>query len=126
LEALDDLIGHFPADFAASIVQHMAPENSGEALTGRLCRHKAIDVRLAKEGERITPERVYVAPADNHLLLKAGKVLVRKGARESRNRPRVDPLFRSAAVAYGSRVIGVVLTGMLDDGTAGLTRIIHE
>jgi two-component system chemotaxis response regulator CheB len=125
LEALDDLIGQFPADFGASIfvVQHMAPESSGAALTRRLSRHKAIDVRLAKEGERITPGRVYVAPSDNHLLLKAGKVLVRKGARENRNRPSVDPLFRSAAAAYGSRVIGVVLTGMLDDGTAGLIAI---
>jgi two-component system, chemotaxis family, protein-glutamate methylesterase/glutaminase len=125
LEALDDLIGQFPADFAASIfiVKHMAPETSGEALTRRLSRHKAIDVRLAKEGERITPGRVYVAPADNHLLLKAGTVLVRRGARENRNRPGVDPLFRSAAVAYGARVIGIVLTGMLDDGTAGLIAI---
>ena len=125
LEALDALIGQLPADLAASIfiVQHMAPENNGEALMRRLTRHKALDVRLAREGERITPGRVYVAPADNHLLLKAAKVLVRKGARENRNRPSVDPLFRSAAVAYGPRVIGVVLTGMLDDGTAGLIAI---
>lgn len=125
LEALDTLIGRLPADLGVSIfiVQHMAPDDSSDALTRRLTRHKALDVRLAMEGERITPGRIYLAHADNHLLLKAGKVLVRKGARENRNRPGVDPLFRSAAVAYGPRVIGVVLTGMLDDGTAGLIAI---
>jgi len=125
LEALDDLIGQLPADLAAAIfiVQHMAPENSGGALTRRLGRHKALEVSLAKEGERIRPGRVYVAPADSHLLLNGTKVLVRRGARENRNRPSVDPLFRSAAVAFGPRVIGAVLTGMLDDGTAGLIAI---
>jgi two-component system chemotaxis response regulator CheB len=125
LEALDALIGRLPANLGASIfiVQHTAPEDSSNALTRRLTRHKALNVRLAKEGERITPGRVYVAPHNNHLLLKATNVLVRKGARENRNRPSVDPLFRSAAVAYGPRVIGVVLTGMLDDGTAGLLAI---
>ena len=125
LEALAALIGQLPAELAASlfIVQHLAPENDGHALARRLSRHTALDVRLAKEGARITPGRIYIAPADNHLLLNTGRVLVRKGARENRNRPGIDPLFRSAAVAYGSRVIGVVLTGMLDDSTAGLIAI---
>ena len=125
LETLDELIGQLPTDLAASvfIVQHMAAHNTGEALTRRLGRHKAFDVRLAKDGERFRPGRIYIAPPDNHLLLKTKTVLVRKGARENRSRPGVDPLFRSAAAAHGSRVIGVVLTGMLDDGTAGLIAI---
>jgi two-component system chemotaxis response regulator CheB len=125
LETLDELVGQLPTDLPASlfIVQHMAPGNSGEALTRRLSRHKAFDAKLAKEGERFKPGRIYIAPPDNHLLLKTDKVLVRKGARENRSRPGIDPLFRSAAVAHGSRVIGVVLTGMLDDGTAGLIAI---
>jgi two-component system chemotaxis response regulator CheB len=125
LETLDELIGQLPTDLAASvfIVQHMAAHNSGEALTRRLGRHKAFDVTLAKDGERFKRGRIYIAPPDNHLLLKSNKVLVRKGARENRSRPGVDPLFRSAAAAHGSRVIGVVLTGTLDDGTAGLIAI---
>lgn len=125
LETLDALIGQLPTDLPASvfIVQHMAPDNSGDALTHRLSRHKAFGVQLAKEGERFKRGRIYVAPPDNHLLLKTDTVLVRKGARENRSRPAIDPLFRSAAVAHGSRVIGVVLTGMLDDGTAGLVAI---
>jgi two-component system, chemotaxis family, protein-glutamate methylesterase/glutaminase len=125
LDALDQLIGQLPTDLAASIfiVQHMAPENSGVALTRRLSRHRAFQAKLAVEGERFTRGRIYIAPPDNHLLLKKDRLLVRKGARENRSRPGIDPLFRSAAVAHGSRVIGVVLTGMLDDGTAGLIAV---
>ena len=125
LETLDALVGQLPTDLAASIfiVQHMGPDSSGTALTRRLDRHKSFQAKLAKEGQRFRPGRIYVAPPDHHLLLKTNKVLVRKGARENRNRPGIDPLFRSAAVAHGPRVIGVVLTGRLDDGTAGLIAI---
>jgi len=125
LEALDQLVGSLPTDLAASIfvVQHMAPHNSGEPLLRRLSRHKAFKPKLAVDGERFKPGRIYIAPPDNHLLVKATRVLVTKGARENRHRPGIDPLFRSAAVAHGPRVIGIVLTGMLDDGTAGLIAI---
>jgi two-component system chemotaxis response regulator CheB len=125
LETLDSLIDGLPADVAATvfIVQHMAPHSSGEALTRRLSRHAAFRATLAVDGERFARGRVYIAPPDSHLLLKTATMLVRKGARENRSRPAIDPLFRSAAVAHGPRVIGVVLTGMLDDGTAGLIAI---
>jgi len=125
LEALDTLIGQLPTDLPASIfiAQHMAAENNGEALLHRLGRHKAFDCRLAKDGESYKPGRVYIAPPNNHLLVKKTKLLVTKGARENRNRPGIDPLFRSAAVSHTSRVIGVLLTGLLDDGTAGLIAI---
>jgi two-component system chemotaxis response regulator CheB len=125
LEALDQLVGALPTDLAASIfiVQHMAPHNSGEPLMRRLSRHNAFQPKLAEDGERFKPGRIYIAPPDNHLLVKATKVLVTKGAHENRHRPGIDPLFRSAAVAHGPRVIGIVLTGMLDDGTAGLIAI---
>jgi two-component system, chemotaxis family, protein-glutamate methylesterase/glutaminase len=125
LEALDTLIGLLPAGLASSIfiVQHMAPENTGAALLHRLSRHTGFVCKLAKDGEAIKPARIYIAPPDNHLLLKKNHVLVTKGARENRSRPGIDPLFRSAAVSHTSRVIGVVLTGMLDDGTAGLIAI---
>jgi two-component system, chemotaxis family, protein-glutamate methylesterase/glutaminase len=125
LEALDRLVGALPTDLPASIfiVQHLAPQNSGEPLLRRLSRHKAFQPKLAEDGERFTPGRIYIAPPDNHLLVKKTKMLVTKGARENRHRPAIDPLFRSAAVAHGAHVIGVVLTGLLDDGTAGLIAI---
>jgi len=125
LDALDELVGELAADIPASIfiVQHMAPENTAEALLHRLGRHRAFDCRLARDGETFESGRIYIAPADYHLLVKEKTLLVTKGARENRYRPAIDPLFRSAAVTHGSRVIGVVLTGMLDDGTAGLVAI---
>jgi two-component system chemotaxis response regulator CheB len=125
LEALDRLIAQLPTDLPASIfvVQHMDPHNSGEPLLRRLSRHKAFHPKLAEDGDRFRPGHLYIGPPDTHLLLKKTRLLVTKGARENRNRPGIDPLFRSAAVAHGARVIGVVLTGMEDDGTAGLIAI---
>lgn len=125
LEALDDLIGRLPTDLRAAvfIVQHMAPENTGAALLQRLGQYKAFNCKLAEDGEAFETGKIYIAPADFHMLVKKSTVLVTKGARENRSRPGIDPLFRSAAVAHGPRVIGVVLTGMLDDGTAGLIAI---
>ncbi len=125
LEALDELIGELPRKFPASIfiVQHMAPYNSAEPLLLRLQRHKGFAVALARQGAHVLSGRIYIAPPDHHLLLKSDRMLVSKGARENRNRPAIDPLFRSAAVAYGGRVIGIILTGCLDDGTAGLAAI---
>jgi two-component system, chemotaxis family, protein-glutamate methylesterase/glutaminase len=125
LEALDQVISRLPTDIPASIfiVQHMAPESTGDALLDRLRRNKAFRCKLAEDGEIFRPGRIYIAPPDSHLLVKKTKLLVTKGARENRYRPAIDPLFRSAAVTHGSRVIGVILTGMLDDGTAGLEAV---
>lgn len=74
-------------------------------------------------GQAFADGRIYVAPADHHMMIRRGRILVTKGAQENRSRPGIDPLFRSAAVAYGNEAIGVVLTGLLDDGTAGLLAI---
>jgi two-component system, chemotaxis family, protein-glutamate methylesterase/glutaminase len=125
LETLDRLVGQLPTDLRASIfiVQHMASQASGTALLGRLGRYAAFEPKLAEDGDRFKAGRIYIAPPDNHLLLKKTTLLVTKGARENRSRPGIDPLFRSAAVAHGARVIGVVLSGLLDDGTAGLLAI---
>jgi two-component system chemotaxis response regulator CheB len=124
LEVLDELMGQLPTDLRATIfvVQHIAPESSGETLVNRL-KNRAFDCKLADNDEIFRPATIYVARPDYHLLLKKRTLLVTKGARENRYRPAIDPLFRSAAVSHGARVIGVVLTGMLDDGTAGLRAI---
>jgi two-component system, chemotaxis family, protein-glutamate methylesterase/glutaminase len=75
------------------------------------------------DGEPIAMGKIYIAPPDHHLLLELGRIRLTKGPKENRFRPAVDPLFRSAAYVYGSRVVGVVLSGALDDGTAGLWAI---
>ena len=82
LEALDQLIGQLPQKFPASIfiVQHLTLDNSGEPLVRRLLRHRAFDVRLARNGDRFASGRIYIAPPDHHLLLKRGRMLV-PGAR---------------------------------------------
>ena len=77
----------------------------------------------ARDGEVIRPGRIYVAPPDRHLVIENGRTRLTRGPKENRFRPAIDPLFRSAAYAYGPRVIGVVLSGGLDDGTAGLWAI---
>jgi two-component system, chemotaxis family, protein-glutamate methylesterase/glutaminase len=125
LEALDTLIGQLPPDLPATIfvVQHLSPESSGSALLKVLGKYKTFDCKLAADGESFEKGRIYIAPPDHHLLVKKSTLLVTKGARENRYRPAIDPLFRSAAVTHGPRVIGIVLTGMLDDGTAGLIAI---
>jgi two-component system chemotaxis response regulator CheB len=125
LEVLDEVVGQLPTDLPASIfiVQHLAPENTGEALLHRLGRNKAFGCKLAENGEFFRPGRIYIAPPDSHMLVKETRILVTKGARENRYRPAIDPLFRSAAVTHGPRVIGFILSGMLDDGTAGLIAI---
>ena len=78
----------------------------------------------AKDGEELLSGHVYVSSPDHHLLVKPNRTLrVVRGPQENRHRPAIDPLFRSAAQAFGSRVIGVLLSGTLDDGTAGLYAI---
>lgn len=125
-EALDQLMGGLPNGLPAAtifIVQHMAPENTGQALVHRLGQHESFKCTLARDGAVFRKGWVYIAPPDFHLLVKRQTMLVTKGARENRYRPGIDPLFRSAAVAHGPAVVGVVLTGNLDDGTAGLVAV---
>lgn len=108
---------------AVLLVQHFAPHSSGSHLVERLSRRTFLNCRLPNDGDRIEPNTVYLPPPDRHLLVKDGHMLVTKGPRENHYRPAADALFRSAAAHYGTAVIGVVLTGMLHDGTAGLELI---
>ena len=113
-----------PADLPAAVfvVLHIPP-NAASMLPQLLARAGRLPATHAEDGAEIVPGHIYVAPPDQHLLLRRGFVRVTRGPRENRNRPALDPLFRTAAIAYGPRVVGVVLTGTLDDGTAGLFAI---
>jgi two-component system, chemotaxis family, protein-glutamate methylesterase/glutaminase len=124
VEALIELCQGLPPDLPAAVfvVCHISAHSAG-ALAKILARKGNLPAENAIDREPITPGRVYVAPPDHHLLVEHGFVRVTQGPKENRFRPAVDPLFRSAAYAYGSRVIGVILTGGLDDGTAGLWAI---
>jgi two-component system, chemotaxis family, protein-glutamate methylesterase/glutaminase len=125
LEALENLIAHLPGDLPAAlfVVQHLAPDVSAAATLARLEKHPSFNPKLAEDGETFEIGKIYLAPPDRHLLVKEDSLVVRKGAFENRHRPAIDPLFRSAAVAHGPHVIGVILTGMLDDGANGLLAI---
>ncbi len=124
IEALTALLSRLPEDLDAAVlvVVHM-PAQGGPALRQILGRAARLPVGLAADNEPLRSGRVYVSVGDFHLLVGAGRVYVRQGPRENGYRPAIDPLFRSAAVYYGPRVIGVVLSGNLSDGTAGLLAI---
>lgn len=125
MEALTKLVSQFPKDVPAPIfiVNHMSADTTGESLVKSLNSSGAILCHHAHDGQVFKNSTLYLAPSDQHMLIVKGKILVTKGARENRARPAIDPLFRSAAVAYGNRVIGVILTGYLDDGTSGMMAI---
>lgn len=124
VECLTELMRALPADFPAAIfvVLHVSP-HSVSVLPHILQRAGQLPALHAQDGDPILRGRVYVAPPDHHLLLQEHCIRVIRGPRENGHRPAVDPLFRTAAHYYGPRVIGVVLSGALDDGTAGLAAI---
>ena len=122
MPVLTELVAQLPATLPAAVlvVQHLAPDSNSQWLVDRLARHAALPCHLAQDHAPLLAGHLYLAPADRHLLVKADHLLVSKGPRENNYRPAADALFRSAAVAFDSNVVGVVLTGMLHDGTAGL------
>lgn len=124
VEALQTLVHALPANIPAAIfvVVHI-PAESRSLLPKILSRAGPLPASHPKDGTEIEHRCIYIAPPDQHLLVEKGVVRVVRGPKENRCRPAIDPLFRSAALAYGPRVVGVVLTGGLDDGTAGLLAI---
>jgi two-component system chemotaxis response regulator CheB len=124
VEALQNLVRLLPPGLAASvfIVLHI-PENSPSFLPVILDRAGKLPAIAPADKTTIKHRCIYVAPRDHHMLLEPSRVRIIHGPKENRHRPAVDPLFRSAASVYRSRVVGVVLTGNLDDGTAGLSAI---
>ena len=115
------LVEGLPHDLDAGVlaVIHVPPSSPGR-LVEILQRRTALRVSWAQDDGAIEPGHVYVAPPDRHLVVEAGRMRLTHAAREHHNRPAIDPLFRSAGQAYGPRAIAVVLSGRLDDGTAGL------
>lgn len=124
VEALRRLVASLPSGFGASVfvVLHL-PINAHSALPQIMARAGCVPVRHAADSEEPVRGTIYVAPPDVHLLLRPGTMQLSHGPTENGHRPAIDPLFRSAAASYGPRVIGVVLSGVLDDGAAGLLAI---
>lgn len=121
LDAIRKVAKGLPADSPAALffVLHMSP-HSPFTLPELIARAGPLPARGAVDGAPILPGTITVAPPDRHLLLEEGHVRVLRGPKENLSRPAIDPLFRTAARVYGPRVVGVILTGNLDNGTAGL------
>ena len=126
VEAVSAVLGGLPADLHAAVcvVVHLRPDASSQ-LAAVLARTTTLPVVAARHGMTLQPGVVYVGVPDLHMLVERGDsdeatLRLVRGPRENRTRPSVDPLFRSAALAFGPRVIGVILSGALDDGTGGL------
>jgi len=122
--ALERIVSALPSDLRAAVfvVLHIG-SSSRSSLPEILSRAGPLPVAWACQTEPIMPGRIYVAPPDRNMLLAQGYVRTVHGPKENHPRPAVDPLFRSAALSYGADVIGVVLTGNLDNGTAGLLAV---
>lgn len=120
---LRTLVGGLPADLPAAvcIVLHIGRHDS--RLPDLMSCWGPLPATYPGDGDALQPGKIYVAPPDRHLILERGRLRLSDSAPENFCRPAADPLFRSAAVEYGRAVIGVVLSGDLDDGAAGLAMI---
>jgi two-component system chemotaxis response regulator CheB len=125
LNAMSELVAQLPEDINAAVfvVLHLSKVGMGNFVIHRLQKYTTYTCKIAVNEERIKPNHIYVAPPDAHLLMKDHHVVIGQGPSENRWRPSIDVLFRSAAVNYGNHVVGIVLTGYLNDGTSGMLAI---
>jgi two-component system, chemotaxis family, protein-glutamate methylesterase/glutaminase len=121
VDALQEIVAELPPEFPAAmlVVLHVA-SSATSVLPQILARRGPLPAAFAKDGDELTRGQIFVAPADHHMLVRDGHIRLTRGPRENGHRPAIDPLFRSAARARGGRAIGVVLSGLLDDGALGL------
>jgi two-component system chemotaxis response regulator CheB len=124
IEALTRLVAGLPPDLPAAVcVAVHIPSHSNSQLPKILSRAGPLPAQHARSQQPLEAGCIYVAPPDYHLLVVGGRLALSRGPRQNGSRPAIDPLFRTAARAFSLRAIGVVLSGMLDDGTVGLMTI---
>jgi two-component system, chemotaxis family, protein-glutamate methylesterase/glutaminase len=125
LRALSEMVAHLDPnmDAAVFIVLHLARTAVSDFLLLRLQPLTALKCKIAEDDAYIERGTIYIAPANGHLLIEKDQVKIGYGPEEGRWRPSIDALFRSAAASWSNRVIGIVLTGMLNDGTVGMMAI---
>jgi two-component system, chemotaxis family, protein-glutamate methylesterase/glutaminase len=123
VETLQRLVSALPPElpFAFLIVLHIAPH--GSHMPEILTRAGSYEAVHPQDGDRLAHGRVVIAPPDLHLLVEGGVLRLRRGERHGGARPAIDPLFESAAAEFGPRVVGIILSGSLRDGAAGLAAV---
>ncbi len=126
LPVLYAILGSLPPTLPAAVVVVVHTRSTAGVLPQVLGRRSALPVDAAADGAGLEPGRVYVAPADRHVLIGRRGLRVVRGPRENGFRPAVDPLFRTAARSRGPDVVGVILSGALDDGANGLSTIVRR
>src|SRR6476469_2071447 len=125
IRALEELFAQLSPDMDAAflVVLHLSRKGVGEVFLHRLVQRSRLRCKVAEHDEPIKRGVIYIAPPDEHLLVSEGRIVINHGAMENHWRPSINNLFRTAAAAYTTQVIGIILTGLLDDGAAGMTAI---
>ena len=123
VQAIGKVLSELPSDLGAAVAVTLHRGRHASGLKDVFGARSNLEVVEVEHGESFVPGRVYLAPPDFHLTFSGGIVLLNHGPKENYARPAIDVMFRSAARNYGSRVVGVVLTGNLSDGVAGLQEI---
>lgn len=125
ITAVSRLVSTFNDDLDAAvfIVIHLARNSMVDVVLNTIQKNTAMKCVIPSDGQLIENRTIYLAPADYHMLVEKGKISIVRGAYENHWRPAIDVLFRSAAANYDSCVTGVILTGLLDDGTSGMYAI---
>jgi two-component system chemotaxis response regulator CheB len=125
LNALTEFVSQLKSDMDASIfiVMHLSRKGISDFLVHRLQQYTLLPCEIARDQAPIEKGKIYIASPNHHLLIKEDRIIIGYGPEENRWRPSINVLFRSAAVSFGNYCIGIILTGLLDDGTSGMIAI---